>query len=187
MRRSIEKADIEENSLLAQKQATKNEGNQQNHLRNIIKNHEEEYRESKPFHKKYGTQNSTQFKASPLQEKAKEAREGKEEAKAVLPEVKNKTKESFNKKLNSNIIKDEETPSSKHSYRIKKIDNRSPKKIRDDLIVLNEEEHKLQMEILEIHKNTKRQLEEYKNTYKFALDNIKRHFPELQGGEETSL
>ncbi len=51
--------------------------------------------------------------------------------------------------MNSNIIKDEEEqPASRQSYRIKKVETRSPKKIRDELIALNEEEHHLQMEIL---------------------------------------
>ena len=61
--------------------------------------------------------------------------------------------------MNSNIIKDEEEqPASRQSYRIKKVETRSPKKIRDELIALNEEEHKLQMEKLEIHKCTTDQL-----------------------------
>lgn len=51
--------------------------------------------------------------------------------------------------MNSNIIKDEEEhPASRQSYRIKKVETRSPKKIRDELIALNEEEQRLQREIL---------------------------------------
>jgi len=64
-------------------------------------------------------------------------------------EHKNSTKQSFNKKLNNNIIKDEvqQSPQSKQSYRIKKIaDNKllSPKQTRDSLMSLNEEEKILQ-------------------------------------------
>jgi hypothetical protein len=56
--------------------------------------------------------------------------------------------------LQNNIIKDEEvgdeTPpgSRKSTIRITKKDSRSPKKVRDDLIVLNNEEFKVQKEIV---------------------------------------
>jgi len=54
------------------------------------------------------------------------------------------TKQTFNQRLQNNIIKDEEeisqkAPSSRNSFRIKKVDNRSPKKVRDELFVLNEQ------------------------------------------------
>lgn len=53
------------------------------------------------------------------------------------------TKQTFNQRLQNHIIKDEDeisqkAPSSRNSFRIKKVDNRSPKKIRDELFVLNE-------------------------------------------------
>ena len=58
-------------------------------------------------------------------------------------------KQTFNERLKNNIIKDElnelqDTPSSRQSFRIKKVDNRSPKKVRDDLVHINEEEFRLQ-------------------------------------------
>lgn len=58
-------------------------------------------------------------------------------------------KQTFNERLKNNIIKDElnelqDTPSSRQSFRIKKVDSRSPKKVRDDLVHINDEEFRLQ-------------------------------------------
>lgn len=148
-------------------------------LRSIIADHDADYKESKPFHKKYGTNLPKASHKAALQSEEKE----KEQAK---PEGKNKTRESFNKKLNSNIIKDEEQPSplSKQSFRIKKVERgekgeaRSPKKLRDDLIALNDDEMKLQREILETHKQYKAQLERVQQEYGLAANKLEKHFPE---------
>lgn len=55
------------------------------------------------------------------------------------------------------------------------------------MIVLNEEEYKLQMQILELHKTTKQQLDEARKTYKFHGNNIGKYFPETVGVEELNV
>lgn len=68
---------------------------------------------------------------------------------AGVESEKQSTKQTFNQRLNHNIIRDEgqsnDAVATKQSFRIKKVtDTRSPKKMREDLVSLNQEEFKLQ-------------------------------------------
>lgn len=43
------------------------------------------------------------------------------------------------------------------------------------------------MQILELHKTTKQQLDEARQTYKFQGNNIGKYFPEAVGAEELNV
>ena len=43
------------------------------------------------------------------------------------------------------------------------------------------------MQILDLHKTTKQQLDEAKQTYKFQANNIAKYFPETVGVEELNV
>ena len=125
-------------------------------LRTIVQRQEDDFRESKPFQKKYGHPNTT-GNITNKEEKvlSRQSMEDTFTSKKLSQlqgpgaEQNYSTKQSFNQRLHNNIIKDEERappipPSSRNSFRIKKVETKSPKKVRDDLAVLNEVEYKLQ-------------------------------------------
>ena len=69
------------------------------------------------------------------------------------PDHKTHTKDSFNRRLNANIIRDDQSSPIK-----KKGSEFSPKKLREEVINLNQQEMQLQKEILHLHQKNKNQL-----------------------------
>lgn len=76
----------------------------------------------------------------------------------ATPDSRGITKDSFNRRLHANIIKDDKSPPVVKVSQVSNAGNNSqlsPKKLRESLMSLNQQETQLQEEILRLHKTNK--------------------------------
>ena len=139
---------------------------QSSQLRRNIDQHSQDYHESKPFQKRYGDkpgiQQHDQQRATPSRQTIMS-----KASSMATPDPKGNTKDSFNRRLHANIIKDDHSPAPIQLSQISSRNNSqlSPKKLRDTLVNLNQQETQLQGEIVRLHKDNKAYLTEVKQKY----------------------